>query len=142
MIVDRVVIDTSILISAALSPAGKPAAVVDQIVANGTLVFSAPSFDELSTRLFRPKFDRYLQPGEREIFLDRLSTVATWVTIAGGLGVCRDPNDDMNLETALVADARYIVTGDQDLLVLNPFRGIEILSAAEMVDLAGVTRAT
>ncbi len=42
--------------------------------------------------------------------------------------MCRDPDDDKFLELALSGDADVIVSGDDDLLVLHPFRGIPILS--------------
>ena len=133
---ERAVVDTSILISAALSAVGKPAAVVDHIVAHGALVFSQPTFEELATRLHRPKFDRYLQPADRQQFLDRLAAIAVWVQISGTLAVCRDPKDDMFLETAVVALADCIISGDQDLLVLDPFRGIPILTASAFLETA------
>jgi len=41
-------------------------------------------------------------------------------------GVCRDPNDDLILECAVVNGAKFIVTGDIDLLVLHPYAGIKI----------------
>jgi putative PIN family toxin of toxin-antitoxin system len=44
---------------------------------------------------------------------------------------CRDPNDDKLLELACSANAKCIITGDQDLLVLNPFRGIPIKTAVQ-----------
>ena len=49
--------------------------------------------------------------------------------------VCRDPKDDRILELAVNGNAAYIVTGDADLLVLNPFRGIEILRPADFLQL-------
>ncbi len=46
---------------------------------------------------------------------------------------CRDPKDDKFLELAYSAKAKCIVSGDQDLLVLHPFRGIPIKTAAEFL---------
>jgi predicted nucleic acid-binding protein len=48
---------------------------------------------------------------------------------------CRDPRDDKFLEVAVNGRADAIVTGDQDLLVLNPFQGIPILSPAGYLEL-------
>jgi len=56
----KAVLDTNIWISAALSQSGAPAAVVRQVLQNGVPVFSAATFRELETRLWKPKFDRYL----------------------------------------------------------------------------------
>jgi hypothetical protein len=130
MTVERVVVDTSVLISAALSAMGRPAAVVDFVVDHARFVFSVPTFDELVSRLARPKFDRYLSTAEREAFVTSLARVAVWTDIAGTLRACRDPGDDKFLETALAGQAECIVTGDQDLLVLDPFQGIPIVTAA------------
>jgi putative PIN family toxin of toxin-antitoxin system len=56
------------------------------------------------------------------------------VSIAGTLdAVARDPDDNAVLECALTASARFIITGDEDLLVLHPFQGIKIVRAAEFL---------
>jgi predicted nucleic acid-binding protein len=47
--------------------------------------------------------------------------------------VCRDPKDDKFLEAALTSQADCLVTGDADLLVLDPFEGIPILRPAEFL---------
>jgi hypothetical protein len=51
------------------------------------------------------------------------------VEIEESINICRDPKDDKFLELAFSGKADFIVTGDQDLLVLNPFRNIEIITA-------------
>ena len=48
--------------------------------------------------------------------------------------VCRDPDDDKFLACALVAEARYIVSGDGDLLVLSPYRGITVLRPRALIE--------
>jgi uncharacterized protein len=130
---DRFVVDTSILISAALSGQGKPALVVDFVVEQAVLVFSKPTYEEIATRLMRPKFDGYVSVPNRRLYLEKIAAAAVWVEITGTLAACRDPDDDKILETAVVAKARCIVTGDQDLISLNPFQGIPIVSAATFV---------
>ena len=66
---------------------------------------------------------------------DRLIGDAEIVDITESVQVCRDPKDGRILELAVNGDADYIVTGDSDLLVLNPFRGIEILRPSDFVEL-------
>ena len=56
------------------------------------------------------------------------------VPILYAIRVCRDPKDDKFLEVAVHGQADAIVTGDQDLLNLNPFRGIAILTPREYVE--------
>jgi putative PIN family toxin of toxin-antitoxin system len=53
------------------------------------------------------------------------------VAVKGNVHVCRDPNDDMVLECAIMAGAKLIVSGDKDLLVIGKYEGIQILTPAE-----------
>ncbi len=80
-----------------------------------------------------PKFDRYVRPDARAVFLAQLEAVSGWVSIVGATQGCRDPNDDKLLETALQGQADCIVTGDADLLVMSPFQGIPILTPTEQL---------
>jgi putative PIN family toxin of toxin-antitoxin system len=60
------------------------------------------------------------------------------VQLHGALqGACRDPNDDMILECAVLAGAEIVVTGDKDLLALNPFEKIQILTPRDFLSLLG-----
>lgn len=49
--------------------------------------------------------------------------------------VSRDPKDNKFLATAHAANAEYLVTEDQDLLVLKEYRGVRIITAAELIHL-------
>ena len=122
------VIDTNVLISAALSARGAPARLVQRVLERGTVVFSQPTFDELKTRIYRPKFDRYISLELREAVLHDLSAAARWVKIGGLARYCRDRSDDMFIETALVARAGVLVSGDQDLLDVPAIAGLRILN--------------
>lgn len=135
---ERLVLDTNVLISAALRRESPPRAVVDALRAeNGALLFSEETFEELQTRLLRSKFDRYVAQESRLVYLAQLRAVSEFVPIAGAKLGCRDPDDDKMLETALMGDASCLVTGDQDLLDMSPFRGISILTPAALLDLWG-----
>jgi predicted nucleic acid-binding protein len=46
---------------------------------------------------------------------------------------CRDPKDDKILALALSGSAEYIISGDLDLLVMNPFRGVKIVTGEELL---------
>ncbi len=131
---ERVVLDTNVLISAALQPNGSPREVVEALRAvRGVLLFSDETFEELQTRLHRAKFDKYVSHNSRSIFLAQLETVSEWVSIVGAKLGCRDPDDDKLLETALMGEADCIVTGDQDLQVMSPFLHIPILSPTDFL---------
>ena len=131
---DRSVIDTNVLISAALRPEGPPRRVIDALRRNrGALVFSDETFSELRSRLGRPKFDRYVSHAARTTYLSRLMAVSEWVSVTNAKLGCRDPDDDKFLETALMGAVDCIVTGDRDLLDMHPFGSIPILTPAEFL---------
>ena len=92
--------------------------------------------EELDNVLRRHRFDRYVTRLERTAFLRYLLRMAVSVQITETVQACRDPKDDKILELAVNGDADYIVTGDGDLLVMNPFRGIAIETPAEFLAIA------
>lgn len=117
----RVVIDTNVWISAALAPAGTPAKVVRQVLQHGVPVFSATTFDDLRSRLWKPKFDRWLSLDQRQSLLHDLDACALWVDPGTDITqhtFTRDRDDDAFIHAALAAQAAWLLTGDQDLLVL------------------------
>ena len=121
-------IDTNVLISAALSARGAPARLVQLVLERSVLVFSQPTFDGLKTRLYRPKFDPYISLELREAVLHDLSAAARWVEIGEPARYCRDRSDDMFIEAALVAQAGVLVSGDQDVLDAPAIAGLRILN--------------
>lgn len=130
----RVVLDTNVWISAALSAGGTAKHVARYVLAHRRPVFSAETFAELESRLWRPKFDRYLDIDLRQRLLHDLNASADWVRIPSELAAhawCRDPDDDAFIRTALASDAPLLVSGDTDLLVLPPIDGIRILTPAQ-----------
>jgi len=86
---------------------------------------------ELADVLSRRKLDRYITVEDRKQFLRELRRVTELVPIIQLVRECRDPSDDKFLEVALNRRADLIITGDQGLIVLNPWREIEIVSPAE-----------
>jgi putative PIN family toxin of toxin-antitoxin system len=131
MTAERLVFDCNVLISAALVETGTAARALDAAYAEHKLLLSEPTFDELVTRLARPKFRPYLGDASRTAFLEALSAAAQWIEIEGEPQGCRDPDDDKYLETAVRGSADAIVTGDRDLLDMHPFGGTSILSPAD-----------
>ena len=131
MKVERVVIDTNVLISGALNAASVPRRVLDKVRAlDGRLLFSDETFTELRTRLVHSKFDAYAERQVREMYLALLLPIAEWVAITNSKFGCRDTEDDKFLETALLGEADCLITGDEDLLIMTPFRGIPIIRAS------------
>jgi uncharacterized protein len=69
-------------------------------------------------------------------FMAALTREAQWVDVEVRIQACRDPKDDKFLELAVSGHGTHIVTGDSDLLALNPFRGIAILPPHRFLELS------
>ena len=130
----RVVLDTNVFISALLSSSGKPFASLSWALDNATILTSAELISELSTRLARPKFAKYVSEERRNAFVSEVALLSVQIEVPGALKACRDPDDDKLLEIAVLGQADCIVTGDQDLLVLDPFRGVRIMTPASFLE--------
>ncbi|MCC5618886.1 putative toxin-antitoxin system toxin component, PIN family [Nostoc sp. CHAB 5836] len=127
------IFDTNVLISAFLFSQSKPRQALDQAQDIGVIVLSNSVLSELKEVLYRPKFDRYLTQQTRQELLKYLIENAQFLDVIEQIDECRDPKDNKYLELAVSAKAECIVTGDDDLLVLNPWRSIEILTAQDFL---------
>lgn len=131
---ERIVVDTNVLISRLLWPASVPGRAVKKAVEVAQLVVSAATMEEVATVLGRAKFDPYLSVADRQEFIRLLGRIAEMVPIVRVVRACRDPRDDKFLEVAVNGRADLVVTGDRDLLELDPFMGIAIVSPAAYLD--------
>jgi putative PIN family toxin of toxin-antitoxin system len=125
---ERIVVDTNVFVSAVVLIESPPRRVLARVLADGIVLLSEDTTRELAEVLFRPKFDRYIGRKERDDFFNQLVAVAEFIPIVQVVRECRDPRDDKFLEVALNGRADVIVTGDGDLLAMNPWRGIVIVS--------------
>ena len=130
----RFVFDTNAIISAILLKQSVARRAFDKALDLGEILVSADTIDELNQVLGRERFARYVTEEERLEFLAILLREARLVEINIHIKVCRDPQDDKFLELALSGDAVCIVSGDQDLLVLHPFRGVQIVTPHHFLD--------
>jgi uncharacterized protein len=124
----RFVIDTNVLLKAVLSDTSFSRIALNYVVKEATLLQSEATAHEFATVIVRPKFDKYISQARREQFRHVIEADATFVEIVEIVRVCRDPKDDKFLELAIAGQADYILTDDGDLLVLNPFRDVQILT--------------
>jgi putative PIN family toxin of toxin-antitoxin system len=69
--------------------------------------------------------------------LTRLRSLGELVVPAESVSVCRDPDDNRILEAAVAGRADYIVTGDADLLSMQSFQQIPIVTVSDFLELAG-----
>jgi len=139
----RAVVDTNVILSAALSPRGAPAQVLDWLLAHALLVFTDATFAELESRIWKPKFDRYLSIERRQAILHGVNVSGLWVPVPAAVSeqsFARDPTDDKFVHAALAAGPTWLVSGDKDLLVLAdrllPL-GVQVLAPAEALALSG-----
>jgi putative PIN family toxin of toxin-antitoxin system len=130
----RIVVDTNIFVSAALKESSWPSMVIRWLDKHGGLLKSLVTEQELFAVLERPRIAAKIQP----VFLDNLRLIfvaAESVLITEHITICRDAKDDKFLELALNGRADIIVSGDQDLLTLNPFQGIPIVQPSTFIRL-------
>ena len=126
----RVVLDTNVFIAAVVAD-GLCRDLVRVRVLPHMLITSEPLLQELRT-ISRARFA--VDPVELPLLaqLNEEAEIVTPAEFRGG--ICRDEDDDVVLATALAGKADVIVTGDEDLLVLKKFRGIEILSPRKFLE--------
>lgn len=131
----NVVIDANAMVSAALKAESIPERAFQLTKAHCTICLSADVRNEIGRVLARPRFASRTSPGRIASLLNLLDEGARWVDPAVRVTDCRDAKDDRYLELALAASAHIIVTGDTDLLVLDPWRGVRIMTPADFVRL-------
>ncbi|MFN9397406.1 MAG: putative toxin-antitoxin system toxin component, PIN family [Pseudanabaena sp.] len=131
----RIVLDSNVILSAALFKGSTPRQALDKASITGQILMSNEIIEELTDIFNRPKFDRYSSKQLRNEFLNAFLAIVENVQIVEKIAACRDRKDHKFLELAVNGKANYIITGDQDLLVLNPFQDIEIISVSDYLSL-------
>ena len=129
----RVVLDTNVVVSALLLSDSVPRQAFDNALDHGEIIISTSVLLELAEVLARDKLNKYLTEQDRMRFLVTLLKDSELVGITEQIHECRDPNDNKFLELAVCGNADVLVTGDGDLLVLNPFRGIAVLTPRDFL---------
>jgi putative PIN family toxin of toxin-antitoxin system len=128
----RIVVDTNVFISAALKENSPPGTAAHLVAVNHLMLKSAITEQELFATLARPRLAPLI-PLRFRNWLGEVLAAAELVAITERIVACRDPKDDKFLELAVSGHADLIVSGDGDLLALNPFREIPIVTPAAFV---------
>lgn len=131
---NRFVVDTNVLISALLFNNSVPFRAIELAEKQGMILYSEATLNELEQVLNRKKFNKYLSLEDRQVFLLKFISASELVSITEKIAVCRDEKDNKFLELAVSGNANVIVTGDLDLLVLNPFQSVEIVTPDIFID--------
>lgn len=129
----KIVVDTNIFISAFLGSKNAKLLLKEIINDEFILIMSNEQLVEVKEVLSRPKFQKYITPGEIDELITLLSMKVIMPAIYDKIKDCRDVKDNMILEEAVYGNAQYIITGDEDLLVLNPYRWIKIVNLRDFL---------
>ena len=127
------VIDTNTLISAFILKNSNPRNAFEKAVKKGIVCSSPETYNEFSEVLLRTKFDKYISRQEKILALKEFKELAIFSETFESITACRDPKDNKFLELAISANASCLITGDKDLRVLHPFRGVPILNAVDFI---------
>ena len=134
----RALLDANVLISAAIRPSGPPGQVVTAFLGQRFEVILSPVIiEEVEKALALPKIRKYLrEPNEALRWLADIVVIADVVQDTGKVvGVCRDPADDAVLAAAIEGRVGTIVTGDDDLLAISEYQGIDIVTPRRFLEL-------
>ena len=129
----KIVIDTNIWVSFLI---GKALSGLEGLLLKKVKVMTSDEqINEIISVLKRPKFKKYFSDDDIIELLTILFKVSEAVIIEHTIHDCRDEKDNFILETALKGNADIIITGDKDLLDLNPYKGIKIINYREFESL-------
>lgn len=130
----RVVLDTNVFISAFFWD-GSPRRVLERAIrGNDELLVCREILDEIADVMRRPKFGVDLV--FIDYFLKSIEEVARPAPITQPVPhICRDPQDNTILACAMAGRAEFIVSGDEDLLVLKEYSGTRIVSVDDFLNL-------
>ena len=136
----RVVLDANVYVSALIRPQGPPGQIITRFLDRSFSIVLSPAIIEETVRAFAyPKVRKYIRASvDPELWFEDVILLAELV--AGDFeleGVSADADDDKYFGAAVEGGATLIVTGDPDLLNVQEFRGIRIVTPRVFVDLLG-----
>lgn len=139
-----VLLDTNIWVSALINPRGFPGRILSAwLDRQFAVVVSLPLLEELADVLTRPRIQTkyHLTNTDVDDLLQLIDERAVHVHITGKYQICRDPDDDLVLETAVEGKADYLISRDDDLkrdvdlIQQMKAQGIEVLSVQQFLNL-------
>jgi uncharacterized protein len=123
----RIVLDTSVIVSALLKPDGNSRKVFRLVLEKDKPLLSIDQISELESVLQRSKFQKFITLQDRFEILALLLDKGELVSISSAVSICRDENDNKFLNLALDGKADAIITRDPDLLILSDTFPIQIV---------------
>jgi putative PIN family toxin of toxin-antitoxin system len=135
----RAVLDANVYVSAAVRPEGPPGVVVERFLRGAAfeIVLSHAIVEEVLRALSYPKVRKYIRPGlDPELWFEDIVVLSHLVSGARELaGATKDPDDDKYIAAAIEGRARFVVSGDSDLLDLKEYEGIRVVSPRAFLSL-------
>ena len=129
----KIVLDTNLWISFLIS---KDFSKLDEIIFSkkAVLIFSQELLDEFLEVVQRPKLRRYFLNEDLETLLETIDEYAEFVMVTSDVGACRDKKDNFLLSLCKDGRVDFLLTGDKDLLILNPFGQTKIISISSFIE--------
>jgi len=124
-----IVLDTNIWLSFLIS---KNYSQIDEVLKKGDyrFAFSQELIEEFIEVANRPKFKNYFVKSDLLILLESIEEYADYIDVTTRLKLCRDDKDNFLLSLSIDSKAKYLITGDKDLLDLKKIKGTEIITIA------------
>ena len=127
----RIVIDTNVLISEIIF-GGKPSKIIELLFGKKISVFASPEMVDEYKRIYGELGERYAKRTHNE--LNEIINSMNILPSHSHIEACRDPDDNKFIECAIDNRCIYIVSGDKDLLVLEQYEDIGILTVSEFLE--------
>jgi putative PIN family toxin of toxin-antitoxin system len=124
---NRVIIDTNVWISFLI---GKHLKGLHKIISSGTIqiITCKEQISELSEVFKKPKIRKIFTQYQINEFFELLDDCAEVICVKSNVDICRDPKDNYLLSLAIDANAHFLITGDNDLLILQSIHSTHIIS--------------
>ncbi|MBC7777026.1 MAG: putative toxin-antitoxin system toxin component, PIN family [Phycisphaerae bacterium] len=129
------VLDTNTVISGIIWTDSIPAKAIAKARAEGVILISKETEAEFRDTMGREKFDKLKPIHLRLADLEILLSVCRHIEVLTPVQACRDPKDNKFLALAKDGKATLIVSGDKDLLDMNQWEGIPILTARQFLEM-------
>ena len=129
----RIILDTNLWISFLIT---KKFTEIDNLIKNKqiTLIFSNELLEEFIDVVNRPKFKKYFTKKDIENLLNTFDQYAELIEVSSKLDICRDEKDNFLLNLSVDGKADYLITGDNDLLILEKLQETRISTYREFLE--------
>ncbi len=126
----KIIVDTNLWIGMLI---GKKLTSLKEMLIQGKvrIYFSEELFEEIVKVIEYPRIQKIISKNQLYELISLLDEKIIFVKTDCKINDCRDIKDNFLLELAISAQVDYLITGDHDLLVLDPYRNIRIITANE-----------